>query len=173
MHWAHSSPAVSVFLTDADRRVLLARRAREPDAGLWDTLGGFLEEGEHPLDALRREVREESGLEVEPRGFVGAFMDTYGGGPDAVVVLNLVWEATASGGDAVPADDVSELRWFPPDALPPDGDVAFRWLAPQLRAWIRPSARRLKCTEGPESGPSARGGGGGSLERNPWKRTPS
>ncbi|MGH3079021.1 MAG: NUDIX hydrolase, partial [Gaiellaceae bacterium] len=107
-HWAHSSPAVSAFVVDDRDRVLLGRRAVEPDAGLWDTLGGFLEEGEHPLDALRRELREETGLAVEPGPFVGAFMDTYGIGDDAPAVLNLVWEATAATGDPAAADDVTE-----------------------------------------------------------------
>jgi ADP-ribose pyrophosphatase YjhB (NUDIX family) len=136
VHWAHSSPAVSAFVGDDDGRVLLARRAHEPDAGLWDALGGFLEEGEHPLDGLRREVLEETGLTVEPGPFVGVYMDTYGTGEGAVPVLNLVWEATVTGGEARPADDVSELRWFGREELPPDGEVAFRWLAPGLRAWI-------------------------------------
>jgi 8-oxo-dGTP diphosphatase len=115
--------------------VLLARRAHEPDAGLWDAPGGFLEEGENPLDGLRRELREETGLEVEPGRFVGTFVDTYGVGPDAPPVLNLVWEAGIVGGEAAPADDVAELRWFALDALPPEEEVAFRWLAPSLREW--------------------------------------
>ena len=50
---------------------------------MWDVPGGFLEEGEHPLDGLRRELREETGLEVEPVRFVGVWMDVYGDAPDA------------------------------------------------------------------------------------------
>jgi ADP-ribose pyrophosphatase YjhB (NUDIX family) len=136
VQWAHSSPAVSAFVTDSRGRILLGRRAHEPDAGLWDALGGFLEEGEHPVDGLRREVLEETGLEVEPGRFVGAFMDTYGHDDGAVPVLNLVWEVTVSGGEAQAADDVSELRWFDAEELPPDAEVAFRWLAPSLRDWV-------------------------------------
>jgi 8-oxo-dGTP diphosphatase len=127
---------VSAFLVDDRRRILLGRRAFEPDAGLWDALGGFLEEGEDPLDGLRRELREETGLVVRPGPFVGAFMDRYGDGDDAPAVLNLVWEATAAPGDPTPADDVSELRWFAYDDLPPDAEFAFRWLSPGLRAWV-------------------------------------
>jgi ADP-ribose pyrophosphatase YjhB (NUDIX family) len=134
-HWAHSAPAVAALLRDDEGCILLARRAGEPDEGLWDTPGGILEEAEDPLDGLRRELLEETGLVVEPRDFVGAFTDTYGDGPDATPVLNLVWEATVSGGEVTPADDVSEVRWFPRDALPADGELAFRWLAPALRAW--------------------------------------
>jgi 8-oxo-dGTP diphosphatase len=133
--WAHSSPAVSAFVGDDHGRVLLGRRAVEPDAGLWDSPGGFLEEGEDPLAGLRRELREETGLAAEPGAFVGAFIDTYGLGDDAPPILNLVWEVTLEPGEPTPADDVTELRWFPRDELPRDDEIAFRWLAPSLRAW--------------------------------------
>ena len=63
------------------------------------------------------------------------FSDRYGDGPDATAVLNLVWEARIAGGEPRAADDVSELRWFAQDALPPESELAFRWLGPALRAW--------------------------------------
>ena len=83
----------------------------------------------------RRELLEETGLTIEPGDFVGAFTDMYGNGPGATAVLNPVWEASIVAGEPAPADDVSELRWFPRDALQPDEELAFRWLAPSLRAW--------------------------------------
>jgi 8-oxo-dGTP diphosphatase len=135
VHYANSAPAVAALVVDGDGRVLLARRAREPYAGLWDTVGGFLDEGEDPLDGLHREVLEETGLEVEIGRFAGAFVDRYGADEDASAVLNLVWEATIVAGDPVPADDVSELRWFARDALPPDGEIAFTRFGPFLRGW--------------------------------------
>jgi ADP-ribose pyrophosphatase YjhB (NUDIX family) len=135
-HYAHSAPAVAAFVVDDADRVLLARRAHEPDAERWDSPGGFLQEGEHPLDGLRRELEEETGLAVEPGTFVGAFVDTYGVGPGAPPVLNLVWEARVTGGDPAPADDVTELRWFRDTELPEDSEMAFTWLAPTLRAWM-------------------------------------
>ena len=113
--------------------VLQARRAHDPDAGLWDTLGGFLEEDEHPEAGLRREIREEAGVEIDIGDFLGAYPDRYGDGDDAPVALNLVWEATITRGDLEPADDVSELRWFERDEVPPQDELAFRWLARLLR----------------------------------------
>jgi len=132
VYYAHSVPAVAALVVGDDGHVLLARRAHEPDAGLWDLLGGFLEEGEEPLDGLRRELLEETGLEVEPHDFLGAFLDTYGEGPQAANVLNLVWRARIVAGQPVSADDVAELRWFPREELPPPEECAFRWVAPFL-----------------------------------------
>jgi len=129
--WANALPAVAALAVDADGRYLLARRAHEPDAGLWDTLGGFLEEDEHPVAGLRREVLEEAGVEIEVGEFVGAYPDRYGDGEGAPVALNLVWQVTIRGDEVelVPADDVSELRWFTEGELPGDDELAFRWLA--------------------------------------------
>jgi len=138
--YANPVPAVSALVVDDAGRLLLARRAVEPYAGMWDSLGGFLEEGEEPLEALRRELLEEAAIEVDVGVFLGFFLDRYGGDDGSVSVLNLAWEASISAGEPVPADDVAELRWFGRDELPPDEEIAFTWLAPCLREWRTSSA---------------------------------
>jgi ADP-ribose pyrophosphatase YjhB (NUDIX family) len=135
VRYANPLPAVAALVVDADRRLLLGRRAFEPDAGLWDTIGGFVDEEEDALDALHREVREETGLEVEVGDFVGAFSDRYGSGEDVPTALNLVFEVRVVAGNPQPADDVSELAWFTRDALPTDDELAFRWIGRALRRW--------------------------------------
>jgi 8-oxo-dGTP diphosphatase len=122
--YAHSSVAASALVRDETGRLLLTRRARAPYLGKWDLPGGFVHEGEHPLDAIRRELREETGLDVEPERFVGVWMDRYGEGGRGEHTLNLYWTARAEG-DAVPADDVSEVGWFAPDELPRPAELAF------------------------------------------------
>jgi len=124
--YAQSAPAVAAFVVE-DGRTLLALRAHEPDAGRWDMLGGFLDEGETPLDGLRRELLEETGLEIEPGAYLAAYADSYGEGGTAV--LNLIFEARLLAGDMAPADDVAELRWFDLDELPQPGELAFTWVA--------------------------------------------
>jgi NAD+ diphosphatase len=134
--YANSSPCVCAIVEDDRGRVLLGRRAIEPERGLWDTPGGYLEEHEHPLDGLRRELLEETGLTVEVGRFLGVWMDTYGTAPDATATLNLFWTARIVAGEAVAADDVAELRWFAPDELPAVDELAFGLLPSVFEAWM-------------------------------------
>ena len=121
--YGNPAATVSALPVDAKGRLLLARRAREPRAGRWDALGGFVETGESATDALIRELREETGSEFVPLAFLGAFPDTYGpGGPPT---FNLYWTARHVSGPLEADDDVAELRWFAPSELPPAKEMAF------------------------------------------------
>ena len=133
VYYASSKATAGALVVDVEGRVLLGRRRAEPFEGCWDIPGGFLEEGEHPLDGMRRELREETGLDVEPVEFLGAWMDRYGGDSTAEATLNLYWTARAVAGEPEPADDVSELHWFAPDELP--DELAFENVPKVLLAW--------------------------------------
>jgi ADP-ribose pyrophosphatase YjhB (NUDIX family) len=133
--YASSKPTAGALVEDGRGRVLLVRRAIEPFKGRWDIPGGFVEEGEHPLDAVRRELREETGLDVEPLAFLGVWMDHYGGDSTAEATLNLYWTARVKAGAAAPSDDVDDLRWFEPDELPQPDELAFENVPLVLAAW--------------------------------------
>jgi ADP-ribose pyrophosphatase YjhB (NUDIX family) len=134
-YYAHSAPTVGALCEDELGRLMLVRRAIEPRKGKWDTPGGFLEEGEAPLDGLRRELREETGLEIDPGEFVGALIDLYGDEPEAQYVLSLNWMARVVGGEPAPADDISEIRWFTVDELPGEDEIGFPCVAELVRRW--------------------------------------
>jgi NAD+ diphosphatase len=141
--YANSAPTANALVVDARGRVLLARRRHDPDRGLWDIPGGFLEEGEHPLEGIRRELREETGFEVEPETFLCATVDRYGDAFDATSTVNLTWIARLVGGTEQPDDDVEELAWFAPNELPPPEELAFRNVAEVLETWLRHQRGRL------------------------------
>lgn len=126
-YWANAIPGVQGIL-ERDGSVLLARRAHEPRRGHWDIPGGFVNETEDPLDALRREFREETGLEIEPVEFLRIDIEPY----DERHVFSVTWIVRGDG-DPVAADDVEELRWFARDALP--DEMAFPGQEDVLRAW--------------------------------------
>lgn len=126
--WANAIPGVQGVL-ERDGRVLLARRANEPRRGHWDLPGGFLEEAESPADGLRREFREETGLDVEPIELLRIDVEPYAGRH----VFSVTWIVRADG-EPVPADDVAELRWFAPGELP--AEMAFPGQSLVLADWV-------------------------------------
>jgi ADP-ribose pyrophosphatase YjhB (NUDIX family) len=117
--WGASVPGAHGVCTDQTGRVLLARRAFDPWAGYWSLPGGFLEEGEEPIEGLIREVREETGLDVEPTAFIGHFIGEYDDGTVNKHILIMAWRVRRIGGHAHSADGENvELRWFAPTEIP-------------------------------------------------------
>jgi ADP-ribose pyrophosphatase YjhB (NUDIX family) len=126
-YYANSIPGVQGIL-ERDGHVLLARRGNEPRRGHWDLPGGFLHETESAVEGLRREFREETGLEVEPVELMRIDIEPYGDR----FVFSVTWIVRADG-DPVAADDVAELRWFDHDDLP--AEMAFPGQELVLRVW--------------------------------------
>jgi 8-oxo-dGTP diphosphatase len=101
-------PCVGAILT-AGGRILLIRRGHEPEAGRWSLPGGRIEPGETDQQALVREVREETGLEVIPGPLVGEVDRPVPGG--RVLVIR-DYAATVTGGTLAAGDDADDARWF-------------------------------------------------------------
>ncbi len=130
--YLNPKPTASAVVT-RNGRALLARRARAPFEGYWDLPGGFIEPDEDPIAAVKREVREETGLEIEVLDLLGIFPDRYGEAGEPT--LNIHYLARAGADQPRPADDVAEVCWFGPTELPET--VAFKNVARALAAWVR------------------------------------
>lgn len=104
---------VGVFavIHDDDRRVLLCHRR---DHDLWNLPGGALEHGEAPWDGVLREVREETGLEVEVSRLAGVYSK-----PE---VDDLVFSFLCRrvGGQIALSDEADRIEFFRADELPPN-----------------------------------------------------
>lgn len=101
-------------------RILMAQRGKEPRKGWWSLPGGALELGELLADGIRREVREETGLEVQPLGVLEIFeriMRDAGGKPEYHYVL-IDYVCRVAGGDLRAGDDVSAVEWVRRRDLP-------------------------------------------------------
>ncbi|MCZ2155997.1 MAG: NUDIX hydrolase [Bryobacterales bacterium] len=95
-------------------RVLLVKRGHEPLRGYWSVPGGGVNAGETLEDAVRRELREETGLMIEPLFVVTVFEritpDATGKTEYHYVLID--YGCRVVGGEAAPADDAAELGWF-------------------------------------------------------------
>jgi 8-oxo-dGTP diphosphatase len=101
-------PCVGAVIRDERGRLLLIKRGHEPSAGLWSIPGGRIEPGETDAEALVREMREETGLEVEPGPLLGR-VQRPGRGREVIDIRD--YAATVTGGTLRAGDDAAEARW--------------------------------------------------------------
>lgn len=100
--------SVKGIVVDNTGRLLLARE----DNNRWDLLGGGLEHREDPIDCLRREITEETGLEVTsvsaaPKYFVTAIRFGH-----TTYIANVIYEITLASLDFTPSEECQELKFF-------------------------------------------------------------
>jgi ADP-ribose pyrophosphatase YjhB (NUDIX family) len=99
-------------VADEQGRVLLLEHAFRAGSG-WGIPGGFINPEEQPEEALRRELREEVGLELESLDL--AFVRTL----KTVNQVEVIFRGRARGRPEPRSREVTAAEWFPPDALPP------------------------------------------------------
>lgn len=111
-------------ILERNGKILLVREAwkKGPDHGKWNHPAGWIDVGEDPIDAVRREVLEESGFVFAPKHLLGVYSlvrndieKEMGGTPHGIKLIfigdiseNIVGELH---------DDVSETKWFAPDEI--------------------------------------------------------
>jgi 8-oxo-dGTP diphosphatase len=102
----------AVIVRLEDGRILLGRRDKEPNRGKWILPGGGVQLFESIEEAARREIREETGLEIEVEGRAGVFELINPPNEHRVIVYS--W-ARPIGGVAASASDLFDMRFFSPE----------------------------------------------------------
>ena len=117
MHGPNSRLSIYGVAAD-DSSILLCRIAPGyPGEGRWTLPGGGVEWGEHPEDALRREVYEEAGMELTGFEFLGIDSRIYADDrwPDGLHIIRMIYLTPLVGEPSVTEVDgsVDEARWIP------------------------------------------------------------
>lgn len=100
--------SVKGIVIDETGRFLLARE----DNGKWEMLGGGLDHDEDPKKCLKREIREETGLQltyISPCPIYFVTCKKYGGDN---YIANIIYEIKLKNLDFIPSDECQELRFF-------------------------------------------------------------
>lgn len=135
-----------------DGKLLLIRRGVEPSKGKWSVPGGSVEWGETLIEAVKREVREETGLEIQVERLAGVYDVVVEGsrfnvqgstkqeqtGPEVThhssrityhyIIID--YFASPVGGELRPGDDADDARWVP------IADLDEYELTEHLREWL-------------------------------------
>ena len=111
-----------------DGKLLMIRRGNDPGRGLWSIPGGRVERGEYLSQALVREVKEETNLDIEVKELLGIL--EVPADPHYVILDHV---ASLVGGETKPGDDVDAVEWVPFDEI--DRRECTPRLLETLRAW--------------------------------------
>ncbi|MEO7018256.1 MAG: (deoxy)nucleoside triphosphate pyrophosphohydrolase [Leifsonia sp.] len=117
---------VAAVIVDASGRVLACRRSPQKDAaGLWEFPGGKVEPGETPQESLRREIREELGVDIAVGELVDRSVTHVGGRAIALSCFRARLTAEAP----TVSTDHDRMRWVAPAGL-----CGLEWALPDLPA---------------------------------------
>jgi len=94
-------------------RILLVKRANEPNKGKWSVPGGLVRVGESLVDALKREIREEVGVEIEVDDVACVSEEIFRNGEVRFHYVIIDFFARITHGSVRPGSDAAEIRWVP------------------------------------------------------------
>ena len=116
-------------LVSQDGKVLLVRRAVDPEIGKWTLPAGFVEGDEDPKLTAVRECLEETSLETRITGLLDVI---YGNEHSSGASIVIVYLAEIVGGELRPGDDADAAQFYDPKDMPP---LAFKATRKSIERW--------------------------------------
>lgn len=138
VNYRNARPTVTAIILHKNR-ILLTKKNHPPFKGWWDLFGAFIDRGESPDEALKRELTEEVGLKIKSKKFFGIYLGTYPSSFDPFYILSVVYIVRPQSGKIGIFDkkELADARWFAKKELP--SKIAFdsnqKVLKDFLRVW--------------------------------------
>lgn len=132
IYWNNPLPVAGAAIIDERGHILLVRRSVWPKLGYWNLPAGFMEFGESAESGALREVKEETGLDIEIAGFLTSVGAVHSKWPWSSLTF-VFFYGHVLGGELTPGDDADLARYFAPDDLPED--IAFNAHKKALARW--------------------------------------
>lgn len=126
MNDKHIIEVVGAIIKDGDRYLVGQRPAHKSQGGLWEFMGGKIEPGETPEEALKRECLEELAVEIENERIIDSVVHEY---PEKTIRLTLI-ECNPKKGSVPQALEHQEIRWVTIDQMK---DIDF---CPADKEWV-------------------------------------
>ncbi len=122
VYYANPGSATAAFILDEEQNLLVVRRGKEPAKGTLDLPGGFCDMEETVEEGMRREIAEETGLQVDNLKYLFSAPNLYEYSGMGIHTLDMNFLVRIPGvRPAVQAaDDAAEALWIPLSAVDPE-----------------------------------------------------
>lgn len=117
VYYISPKPTCSAIITNGEGKILLAKRGGNPGKDLWELPGGFISLGETLEETVRREIKEELGVNITVIDVVGGFPTVYPLRGVDYETVNIMVVAKIDNGSPTPASEVSEVRLVGSDEI--------------------------------------------------------
>jgi 8-oxo-dGTP diphosphatase len=109
----HPIAAVAAVVFNNQNKLLLVRRGKEPGKGSWGIPGGVVELGENLEDAVKREIQEETGIDVEPTDVITVVNRIFNDDEGRIQFHYIIVEYLCRSANRTPkaSDDVDRALW--------------------------------------------------------------
>ena len=129
----NSSAAVAALVTDGNGKLMLVTRGVEPDYGKLDLPGGFIDPGESAENAVKRELFEELGMNVESLEYLGSASNEYVFSGYSVFTIDLAFEVVPENITGLkPMDDILDYNFYAEEEIDYE-DIP----APSIRKFVQ------------------------------------
>lgn len=123
VYYANPCSATAAFIVNDNDEMLVVRRAKEPAKGTLDLPGGFVDMGETVEEGMRREIKEETGLDVHDIQYLFSSPNVYKYSGMGIHTLDMDYLVPVHGDNSIvvkAADDAAEALWIPLTEVNPD-----------------------------------------------------
>lgn len=109
--------AVGAIIEHDGKFLLVQEGKQKPDSGKWNQPAGWIDIGENAIQAVVREIKEETGLEFNPTGIIGIYSLYRHNNKKRVSskphVLKLIFRGNVTGGNLILfSEEISSVEWF-------------------------------------------------------------
>ncbi len=120
----------AAVLVESEGKALLVKRANVPERGKWTLPAGFVDAGEDPQEAAKRECYEETGLEIHIQSLLDVL---YGREHERGADIVILYRGSVESGSLKAGHDAMDVAFYGPEELPP---LAFDATRKAIQSWL-------------------------------------